>query len=727
MLNELHQVVKALDRTGIVPEPRHPRINPMGRNHDLLIVLLNESARPSDVEFISGAVAADLFRVEHGSSGSSFPGFNIPTPLRDLTQASPSKLKPVLEKYCDLQKKSGSPKEQIYCTSNILASLSQPHQFTDNQCKQFGRSVVDLVKELKLSFANAPPELANFSQLLKIVEQAELKLQSFSKNLTDILLDTASTADRQTLTLINRALFGVIDWKKRTAVFCDADYWTEKTKKDKDVNQPVYLDLANRDHMHKRIAHPGTSRAINEVLVQQSRIAARSDQSAVDAFGMQAILQDKFPAPKVAKLGNVKLFSVNTTEIPALMRYHLKGSKQFPVSTEIAQQMNDALLFLGDEKRETGFTWRPIPSSQPRKQDLLIAYLEEAPDFLKELADLFGGEAQTFGEKDFEACTQAVLEALDAKLKADPNLKVRLLALCSLDKARKQISLNRQFRVQNIVCAARNWKNGAANTPIVSIWFHDKKEKRTVWKSHFVPHPLDLTSVTNRVWRTDPKSGFKSSFLRAVTTSDAYDVFFSDGPISECKTHLCFSLLLHRMSPVLARLGGVKSTLSWKDLSESVRWQSRKAISLLGILLHQLGHPKDQFMKDSTYQVGRLLALADSLHFQYCKWVRTSDNNRRRGDVDAPSELLGNSLFNFALDNPVGALARLAERIRPYKGWADTYSDESAGLVHWFVRQMGECERRLEITKLPTRMEDTDKAQLLLGYLADHPKTETKD
>ena len=132
-------------------------------------------------------------------------------------------------------------------------------------------------------------------------------------------------------------------------------------------------------------------------------------------------------------------------------------------------------------------------------------------------------------------------------------------------------------------------------------------------------------------------------------------------------------------------------------------------------------------MEDSTYQIGRLLTLADSLHFQYCKWVRTSEEKRKSGKIDTPSELLGNSLFNFALDNPVAALARLAERIRPYKGWADTYSGEDAGLVRWFVRQMGECERQLDTIDLPDRMEDIHKAQLLLGYLADHPKTETEE
>ena len=720
MLNELYQVSQALDRVGIDPPKPHPRISPMGKNSELLIVRMNEESKPSDIEFVPGTVAARLFRVEHGSAGSSFPGFNIPTPLLDLTQAS-TDLKPVLQRLCDLLKKKDSSTNQIHGTVAGLAGLSQPRQFTPNQSKQFSRSVVDLVQELQGKFCKAKPELANFKRLLDIVGCAELDLDQFSQNLTDILLCTARTADRDTLCLIHTVLFGMLDWKKRTADFGSADYWEEKAKKDKDANQPVYLDVATMDHHHKPVAHQDTSQAINKNLVRQSQAEDQATPSVVDAFGRRGPLQDRYPEPKIAELGNLKLFSVNTNEIKALDRYGLKGSKQFQATTEITQRMSGSLLYLADEKKKA-ITCQPIPSAQAKKRDLLIAYLDGAPDFPVKLADAFGGEAQNFSDADFAARTQPVLKALEGKLPTDPSLKVRLLALCALDKGRKQISLHRQFRVQDFIRAARDWKNGAANTPTVSIWFHNKKEKKTVWTPHFVPHPLDLTSVINRIWSSDSKSGFKSSFQRAVTTSDAYDVFFSDGPISESKTRLCFSLLLYRMSPVLACLGGVKASSNWKDLSEPVRWQCRKAISLLGILLHQLEHLKDQFMEDSTYQIGRLLALADSLHFQYCKWIRTSDDNRRKGKVDAPSELIGNSLFNFALDNPIVALARLAERIRPYKGWADTYDGEDAKLVHWFVRQMGECERHLDATELPVRMEDIHKAQLLLGYLADHSK-----
>jgi len=132
-------------------------------------------------------------------------------------------------------------------------------------------------------------------------------------------------------------------------------------------------------------------------------------------------------------------------------------------------------------------------------------------------------------------------------------------------------------------------------------------------------------------------------------------------------------------------------------------------------------------MKEPIYEVGRLLALTDRLHFQYCKFVRTSEEKRKAKKVDAPGELLGNSLFNFALDQPVSALARLAERIKPYRGWADTYSEEDSGLVHWLVRQMSEAEKGILVDQLPSRMSDPDKAKLLLGYLADLKSAESKD
>jgi hypothetical protein len=726
MLNELSQVVAALNPVGIVTASRHPRINPMGKNQELLILRLDGEGKPADAEFISGDNAGELFRVEHGSSGSSFPGFNLPTPLLTLTEAPGDELKPILEQLCGLWRNTASPADQILHAIKKLAQLSRPRRFTSNQCKQFERSVVELVQELQPLFAHAPIELTNFTQLLELVARTKPSLPTFVQQVSEALLGAAATADRETLLLIQETLFGVLDWKKRNSDFGSAAYWLDKAEQDENAKQPVYLDLAAPDHHHKPVAHPHTSAAINAALLKATPLpdsGSQDEAGATDAFtGKPATLQDKFPAPKIAELGNFKLFSVNTTEVRALRRYRLAGSKQFPASAEIAQRMNDALLYLADEKKK-GITCQPIPSAQPNKRDLLIAYLEEAPDFGETLADLFGGEAQSFSDADFAARTQPVFEALEGKLRTNPSLKVRLLALCSLDEGRKQISLHRQFRVQDIVRAANAWKAGAANTPPVSVCFYDKQAKKSVWRTHFVPHPLDVSSTVNRVWSSDPKTGFLSSFHRAITAMDAYDIFFADGPLSATKTRQCLSLLLNRMSLVLARLGAIKTSQVWTALSEAVRWQCAKSISLLGIFLHQLGHLKETFMKDSIYQIGRLLALADSLHQHYCKHVRKGET---------PTQLIGNALFSTALEQPVFALARLSERLVPYQAWARTFQsndpESGVGLVKYFLSEIAGCSASIsasiQLNELPARMTDADKAKLLLGYLADHSKKE---
>ncbi len=47
------------------------------------------------------------------------------------------------------------------------------------------------------------------------------------------------------------------------------------------------------------------------------------------------------------------------------------------------------------------------------------------------------------------------------------------------------------------------------------------------------------------------------------------------------------------------------------------------------------------------------------------------------------------------------------------------------GLVKYFLNEIAACTAAIRLEQLPERMSDADKAKLLLGYLADHPKTET--
>src|SRR5208283_1118105 len=518
-------------------------------------------------------------------------------------------------------------------------------------------------------------------------------------------------------------------WKKRADEVASPDYWKEKAKQDKNANQPVYLDLVSPDTAFCRVAHSETSALINQALIQTQSNAvvgeAEENELGEDAFGETAKLQDKFPAgPKVAELGNVKLFSVNTNEVQALQRYGFKGSQSFPVSSALVQKMSDALFYLASEDKR-GITCRAIPSTQPDKRDLLVAYLEGEPEERAPLAEMFGGEANSFSDADFEAIAQPVLEMLEGKVAAHENLNVRLLSFCPIDKAKKQISLNRCLCVRDVIRAVKAWEAGARNAPEVSVWFYDKNTKQPVFRSHTTPCPLELASVINRVWSSEAEGGFGSKYQRAVSVADAYDVFLADSPLARQKAAAALSMLIGRMSSVLAAVGDSKNRREWisknkPTLSDPVRWQSVKTVAFLGILLHQLGQHKKDFMQEPITQVGRLLALADSLHLQYCKHIR---------DGKSPSQLIGNALFNTALDQPVFALARLAERLNPYQAWARTFQskdpDAGVGLVKYFLGEIAACTAAIRLDELPQRMSDADKAKLLLGYLADHSKNET--
>lgn len=722
MLNELSQLVDAIERLGLDPQSRHRRISPMAKNSDLLIVFLASNGTPSRVENLAGRDAASLFRVEHGSAGSSFPGFNLPTPLRCLDKIPIEELKSAVKHLLDMVKDKSVANVALAGGIRDLFKLSRSCEFTTSQKMQFERSCSELVSELQEKLSPAPAELRNFLNLLSIVNSVKPTLANFADQVAELLATPSADFDRNTLLIFQNILFGALDWRKRNAEIGSPDYWSEKGKQDKDAKQPVYLDLVEADLHFKRIAHPDTSDLINRALLEADNTVSDIEQSALgmDAYTGKAVkLQDKFPSPKIVEVGNLKLYSVNTNEVRALRRYSLEGAKAFPVSAALTQRMNDALLYVASENNR-GRSCRPIPSAQPDKRDLLVAYLEGQPEDREQLAEMFGGEASTFSDADFTAIAQPIIGMLEGKVVANPNLNVRLLSFCSIDKGRKQISFDRRFRVMDIIRAAKDWQLGARNAPAVSVDIYDKESKKFKSCSQTTPYPLELASTINRVWSSDAKAGFKSSYQRAFSAPDAYDVFLADVPLARQKNEAALGLLVQRMSAVLAGLGAIKTTRKWKQMSDPVRWQSLKSIAFLGILLRQRGDHKENFMQEPITQFGRLLALADSLHLQYCKHVRKGDS---------PSQLIGNALFSTALEQPVFALARLAERLTPYQAWARTFQSDDpnagVGLVKWFLGEIAACTSGIHLEQLPNRMSDTDKARLLLGYLADHSKNDT--
>src|SRR2546426_5913669 len=165
MLNELSQVVDSLERLGTPTQSRHQRINPMGKNKDLLVVCLGKDGSPRLIEVLAGEKAATLFRVAHGSEGSSFPGFNLLTPLRRLDEVPTEKLTPAVENILALAKNKNSPSTALANCIGELFKLSAPRALTARQEKQFLRSCSELVVELRGKLASAHAPLKNFFTL----------------------------------------------------------------------------------------------------------------------------------------------------------------------------------------------------------------------------------------------------------------------------------------------------------------------------------------------------------------------------------------------------------------------------------------------------------------------------------------------------------------------------------------------------------------------------------
>ncbi len=128
-------------------------------------------------------------------------------------------------------------------------------------------------------------------------------------------------------------------------------------------------------------------------------------------------------------------------------------------------------------------------------------------------------------------------------------------------------------------------------------------------------------------------------------------------------------------------------------------------------------------MEDAPFQVGQVLALADTLHKDYCVVVR-------KGQL--PNSLIGTSLMRRALDSPAGALADLSERIIEYLRWAKTaqvadswpQDDQKRIAVNEARKKLRQYEPladKLGKLELPGETNDMMKAQLLLGFLASQP------
>ncbi len=677
MLNEMLTLNNSLTHCGVQIPTIHPWIQEHKRQEGF-IVGINSDGHIASIEHCTSDRMAKIWKIMPDFQ-KSFPVINLKIPIWK-SSTSPMEIRNQLD-----NKKGISARctlmQQFYQNGGLTYKKPEIGKLKGRLCGY----PTELLKDLD-AYGSAPDVLRSLIRRLKAFEHNP---ETFLKQISHMAISACLNGDIDSVDLVESLLFG--KWNKKREEFGKGDI-------------PIVLDLADYHKFDHRITDPDLKKIVNDILLH--KIDGTSHQALCSLTGERTALElDKFPCPKLPIIGPTYLLSMNK-DAPCHNRYGRISSAIFPVGKKQTQSLQNALLYITDEKRK-GKTWQKVPSSDNKKPDLLIVYLEDIPESTINLADLFveTTESET-SEAAFEETARSVCSALKGVPALNRNSFVHVFVLAKIDQGRKQLALNSSFTIESIISGAEEWQFASNNHPPISIILPGKKGEKAISVKPSCPSPASAMRCFQHQWI---RNGAAKSRVPGCNLREVYDIFLGEQNEAELSSKRLLTLALQRFSPLFLGIGGAVRSGNWKTFSIDARKTMLTGVSIASILLFKLGYRKEKFMKEAAFNVGRLLALSDTLHKEYCNHVRKKD---------IPPQLMGNAMMPIAIDNPEQGIARLNERLMIYKAWADKVQGEEYRLVKWALGQMGQVARDLADCDLPNRTDDAAKAQMLLGYLA---------
>ncbi|MBN2039372.1 MAG: hypothetical protein JW864_04985 [Spirochaetes bacterium] len=677
MLNELTQLAVALDYAGISPKEWSPFLKPLpkvGNKNPCFHIFIGKDNNIKNIDLVNPDVAV-LLRKYEPSNGNSFPGFNI-QPLFRLTGDEQKKK---LKDWRDAKEPINFKILKEWCSKDN-------ENWSDKTFLKIKKCLVEIPKAF---LSKVDSEKQSNSDVIKLIERC-INLQTnneFQRKLEFYIWEKFEKGESVKILL--------------PLLVYEGDVKKEKSKDTGSIS--VFLDIP--DWKDFPVTHKKSIEWLNEILVTDHNYDAGSSGD-LDAYCK--ILENasaKLPEVKLPVIANVKLRAMNS-ESPCQTRYNTIDAESFPVGQESRKLAKGALEWLGDESRE-GETW-----GRADGRELVFAYPSILPEVPLKITACFGSHKSNNTEARFADAAQDVIKGLKGISKDLKNLHLNVFSLKKMDKARTKVVFYRNYSAQRLADAANEWQAGCENIPDISIraWTDKKGE----WDTHkpVTPYPLQIAKCLNRVWKID---GTTECETPVIANSRGIELLLEEQ--SEIFVPHLLTVLLQNSKGLLLFLGGA---LNRNEIVSLKGLDIHKILipSILGLLLYKLNHKKEVYMNNTPFLVGRMLKLADELHALYCKEVR--ENN-------LPPQLIGNTLMTAALESPEQALSQLALRLKPYYGWARTFQKgENAKLAGYFIGLYANTASQLAGLKLPSRFNDADRAQVLLGYLASNPKKSDK-
>lgn len=669
MLNELSTLHASLKHFNVHVQEMHPSVKRLARSAGMIIGI-DANGYAGSIEYFDSQQAVQLSKIQK-SNHSNFPSFNWESPIWKLQLS---------EQQCI--EMSECPRKDVPRRLALLKSQLSTAKISGRQAGVLG-CIQKLAREYHSRFASLPPneEFVAFPILLERLSRHEIDVDKFLRGLTDDALKLCEEGAPGIFDIVEMLLIG------------ERDKAGELIKS----SVPIFLDLSDCIQYDCRVADPRMAFCFSEWLTL-TEAAGEADGICAITGKHMPLEGDKMPSPVLPVLGPTILMSMNP-DTHCLIRYGRTATDIFPVGKKTVTELNSTLQYLTAPERK-GKNWQSVPTRLKGKSNLLLVYLRSEPLLDADLAEALS-DSGAADDLYTNTCAD-VAKALQGRYTKGGDL-LELFILNKINKGQVQVELSLSFTASQVIEGGKTWQLAAQNAPLCVVLDNLR-----------VPFPSQVASCLQSLWI---RASRESVDAPGVNIQDVYDLLIPDRPAAKERARTLLALALHRSHVLLSAIGhavhrGESDKQSWKKISPEAKSSYPTLVAIFAITLFKLGYRKEIYMQQPSFRLGRLLALTDTLHLEYCKEVR-------KGAV--PPQLLGNTLMSTMTNNPNRGLARLRERIRIYQGWAKT---KGSGLARWSLGEMGKISTELAQDLPDSRMTEAEQAQFLLGYLARSEKTD---
>lgn len=676
MLNELRDLSRSLLTSGVKFTDWHQNFKICPRSGITCFAYLNENGYLEDLSFPEPDFDITTIRKWEKANGCSFPAFNVLSlhkTRNDETANEVNQLRKALRKGEPLASENLN-KVMENCVSN----------WDSTALSSVNRCLTRATSEIEEQLGTIPAEYSSINELLQRAKR--LNAEAFCQQLNDQLLRKINQNINPD---ILDMLFQTGNTSKKFQVVFEIRDWTAIGSSYPPNNPNV------QRWMNDRMNH----------FSSENRTSGTVDK---DAFnGISDGWEEKLPSVRMRILGDVILRAMSS-ESPCQRRYEMVDASSFPIGASVRQEMKGALEWLSDETRKRK-TWIDL-TKKVDNATILFAYPTQKPETEPELAGLMGGTEEAAADPDgatFSAIASRVTQTLRGISTGASENEVRIFVLAKRPgDARTKVLVSKRYTADHTIKSAEQWQAGCRNIPNIKI--RQFESKTPMWKECLVSFPAEVVWCLNTAWI---RQGSYAERVHGFSINDALSLLLDEGNEVKRLSRRAIDVIVRNCASLLLAIGQENTCFSVFKMNKKYEKQALLLPSILGLLLYKNGIEKGGFMNSPAYLVGRFLSLADDLHLKYCQQVR-------KGSI--PPQLVGNALMPTALETPEKALSMLSQRILPYQAWAKTLSgdEKDVGLVKYFLKQIGEVSNQLKEEGLSPTCSDTDKAQMLLGYLA---------